>query len=81
MAWDHPTHTAEGFVDAEDKVLATVTFRGHGRGSGMDAERPEFHIWTLRDGAVVRFEWFYMERDALEAAGLRGGNPQARVRP
>ena len=71
MAWDEPTHTPEEFTEADDKVLVTVTFRGHGRGSGMEAERTEFHVWTLRDGSVVHFEWFYGRDEALEAAGLR----------
>jgi ketosteroid isomerase-like protein len=70
MAWDRPTHTAHEFVDAKDKVFATVTFRGHGRGSGMEAERTEFHVWTVRSGAIVRFEWFYNRQDALEALEL-----------
>ena len=69
MAWDEPTHTAEDFLDVENRVLVTVTFRGHGRGSGMQAESREFHVWTLRDGAVVRFQWFYQWDQALEAAG------------
>ena len=71
MAWDRPTHTPLEFDDENDKVLVTVTFRGHGRGSGMDAERTEFHVWTLADGAVVRFEWFYNREAALTAAGPR----------
>jgi ketosteroid isomerase-like protein len=70
MAWDEATHTAEDFLDADDRVLATVTFRGHGRGSGMQAERREFHVWTLRDGLVVRFQWFYQRDEALQASGL-----------
>ena len=70
LAWDLPTHTPEEFVDAGDKVLVTVTFRGHGRGSGMDADRREFHVWTLGGGRFVRFEWFYQRPEALEAAGL-----------
>jgi ketosteroid isomerase-like protein len=70
MAWDRPTHVAEEFTEAGDRVLATVTFRGHGRGSGMDAERTEFHLWTIDDGAIVRLEWFYQRGQALEAAGL-----------
>ena len=36
----------------------------------MQAERREFHVWTLRDGAVVRFQWFYQRDEALEAVGL-----------
>jgi ketosteroid isomerase-like protein len=71
MAWDQPTHTPEDFIDAQDKVLVTVTFRGQGRGSGMEAERTEFHLWTVGGGAIVRFQWFYQRREALEAAGVR----------
>src|SRR5437763_3553880 len=48
MAWAEPTHTAEDFVGSGDHVLVTVTFRGRGRGSGMQAERREYHVWTLR---------------------------------
>jgi ketosteroid isomerase-like protein len=70
MAWDRPTHTAEDFLDAGDHVLVTVTFSGRGRGSGMQMERREFHVWALRDAAVVSFQWFYHRDEALRAAGL-----------
>jgi ketosteroid isomerase-like protein len=70
MAWNDVTHTPEEFHDAGDKVLVTVTFRGHGRSSGMDAERTEFHVWTLRGRAAVRFEWYYQRHEAQAAAGL-----------
>src|SRR2546428_11270066 len=59
MAWDEPTHTPEDFLDADDRVFAVVTFRGRGRGSGMQAERREFHLWTVRGGAIARFQRFY----------------------
>jgi ketosteroid isomerase-like protein len=71
-AWDRPTHTPEDFAANGDRVLVTITFRGHGRGSGMEAERTEFHLWTFRDGIAVRFHWFYQRSDALAAAGLEG---------
>jgi ketosteroid isomerase-like protein len=70
MAWDGTTHTLEELIDADDKVLARVRFRGHGHGSGMDVDRSEFHVWTVRGGAVARFEWFYELAEALEAAAL-----------
>lgn len=70
MAWEDASHTLDQLFDAGDHVLATITFRGHGRGSGMDAERTEFHVWTVRNRLVTRFEWFYRRRDALIAAGL-----------
>jgi ketosteroid isomerase-like protein len=72
MAWDRPTHQPEEVTDAGDSVLVKVTFRGHGRSSGMEAERPEFHVWTVERDAVVRFQWFYQRQEALEAAGLSG---------
>jgi uncharacterized protein len=71
-AWERPMHIAEDFVDTGNRVLVMVTFRGHGRGSGMEAELPEFHIWTVRGGAIVRFQWFYRRDDALAAACADG---------
>ena len=70
MAWDRPTHTPLEFTDASDNVLVTITFRGYGRGSGMEVERTEFHVWTVQGGHIVRFQWFYKRQDALGAAGL-----------
>ena len=67
-AWEHPTHTPDEIEEVGDRVLVSVTFRGHGRGSGMDAERPEFHVWTLLDDVPVRFQWFYARDEALAAA-------------
>jgi ketosteroid isomerase-like protein len=70
MAWDRPTHRPYQVTDAGDRVLVAVTFQGHGRGSGMEAERTEFHVWTIEHDAVVRFQWFYQRQEALKAAGL-----------
>ena len=63
-------HELEQLVDAGDKVMAYVTFRARGRDSGAVVEKPEQHVWTLRDGRVVRLEWFHDEPAAKLAAGL-----------
>jgi uncharacterized protein len=63
-------HDLERLVDAGDKVLAYVTFRARGRDSGAQVEKPEQHVWTVRGGKVVRFEWFHDEPAARVAAGL-----------
>jgi uncharacterized protein len=63
-------HELERLVDAGDKVLAYVTFRARGRDSGAMVEKPEQHVWTLRDGKVVRFAWFHDEGEARKLAGL-----------
>jgi ketosteroid isomerase-like protein len=63
-------HELERLVDAGDKVMAYVTFRARGRDSGAVVEKPEQHVWTVREGKVVRFEWFHDEPAARLAAGL-----------
>ena len=65
------THVPDEFVDAGDKVLVITTFRARGRGSSVDLDKYEPHVWTFRDGKVVRFEWFNDRDEAERAAGLR----------
>ena len=60
----------ERLMDADDKVLAFVRVTGVGRASCAEFDIRIAHLWTLRDGLVVRGEG-YGDRDwALEAAGL-----------
>jgi ketosteroid isomerase-like protein len=54
-----------------DHVAVVVRYRARGRGSGVEIEGRESALWTLRDGRVVRYEWFHEPADALEAVGLR----------
>jgi uncharacterized protein len=65
------SHEPWELIDAEDKVLALVTFRARGRQGGVEVEVYEQHVWTLKGGKVVRLEWFHDDREAREAAGLR----------
>jgi len=55
-----------------DTVVAAVSFHATARrGSKSEViQKEEAHIWTLRDGKVVRFENGRNLKDALEAAGL-----------
>jgi ketosteroid isomerase-like protein len=69
-AFSEYVHEPERLIDAGDKVLAFVTFRAQGRDSGAPVEIPEQHVWTMREGKVVRFEWFHDETAARLAAGL-----------
>jgi ketosteroid isomerase-like protein len=64
-------HEPERLLEAgQDKVLAYVVFRAHGRDSGALVEKSEQHVWTLRNGKILRFEWFHDEAAAKRAAGL-----------
>ena len=72
---------AEGFEDVcleideyldagGGRVVAIGTWRGRGRGSGINVERRLGFLWTVRGGRAIRFEWFPEPSQALEAAGL-----------
>ncbi|MGI9556555.1 MAG: nuclear transport factor 2 family protein [Solirubrobacterales bacterium] len=55
-----------------DDTHVVTAVRDGGRMKGSDAEIHNrfFHVWTFRDGKVVRFSSHLERRDALDAAGL-----------
>lgn len=57
-------------IEAGDQVLASVTLRGRGKQSGAEVSWDVWHLWTARDGKVVRGQGFTTRNEALEAAGL-----------
>lgn len=59
----------ERIVDAGDDVVVIGTARGTGA-SGIELERRQGYVWTVRDGLAVRMRWFNDPSEALEAAGL-----------
>ena len=62
---------AERFWDVGDRVLVFVRVAGRGRASDAPFEVRVGHLWTVRDGAVVRGEGYGNRAEALEAVGLR----------
>ena len=52
------------------QVLVIVRFRASGRGSGIEVDRRVGHLFTIQDGSAVRWDVYWEEEDALEAAGL-----------
>jgi ketosteroid isomerase-like protein len=59
------------FVDAEDKVVVAVRLVGVGKESGAETTANAAHVWTFRDGKIIRQTVFQTMAEALEAAGLR----------
>jgi ketosteroid isomerase-like protein len=57
-------------ADAGERVLASVTFRGRGRQSGVETTWNLWQLWTTRNGKVVRGQGFTNREEALEAAGM-----------
>jgi ketosteroid isomerase-like protein len=54
-----------------DRVVARTDWGGKGRASGIDLRSSLTAIHTVRDGQIVRIEFFFDHAQALEAAGLR----------
>jgi ketosteroid isomerase-like protein len=59
-------------VISADEGLVAVVVRDGGRVSGTDAEvwNRFFHVWSLRDGKIVRLSVHTDRSRSLEAAGL-----------
>ena len=68
--WEDLEAVPEDFIDAGDRVLVPVVFRGRGTGSGIEVEGRYYQVLTVRDGQVVRWEEFSERAEALTAAGL-----------
>jgi uncharacterized protein len=60
----------ERLWDAGDKVLAFIHVTGSGLSSGAGFDIRIAHLWTFRDGVVVRGEGYGDRDQALEAAGV-----------
>lgn len=69
-AFDNPRVELHELIEADDQVLAALTLRGDGKQSGVAASWDVWHLWTVRDGKVVRGQGFTRRGEALEAAGL-----------
>jgi ketosteroid isomerase-like protein len=60
------------WFDHGDRIVVFLRIRARPRGSDAVAENRVGHLWTMRDGKVIRCETFPRREEALEAAGLRG---------
>jgi ketosteroid isomerase-like protein len=65
----------ERIVDAGAKVLVAAREEGRGRASGATISQRIYAVYSFRGGKISRYEEFYDERAALEAAGLQGMDP------
>ena len=61
----------EDVIDAGDRVVVLVRWVGRGKASGAQGEISMAMVWTVRDQAITRLEFFLDRVKALEAVGLR----------
>jgi ketosteroid isomerase-like protein len=69
-AFDEISTDVEQLWESGDRVLVFVRVRGLGEASGAAFDIRIAHLWTVRDGVVVRGEGYGDREEALEAAGL-----------
>jgi ketosteroid isomerase-like protein len=55
---------------AADKVLAHLRSDARGVGSGAEVELDQWFVTTVREGKILRLQWFTDGVEAREAAGL-----------
>jgi ketosteroid isomerase-like protein len=69
-AWESYTAEPDRYSDAGDKVVVEVKMHATGGGSGIEMDRRDAIVFTVRDGLIVRLDYFNNPAEAREAAGL-----------
>ena len=57
-----------------DTVIAEGRYGGRGRATGLPLDAQFVHVWTLRDGRVIRFQQY---ADTAQLARVTGAAPAA----
>ena len=66
-AFESVSIEVEEMIDADDQVIAIVRARGRGRGSGIEIDARGPHVWSFREGKVIRFTLYQEVGEAIEA--------------
>jgi ketosteroid isomerase-like protein len=66
--WSEISIRPDRVADRGSDVVAEVSFVAKGR-DGIEVSMQLVHVWTLRDGQIVRFRGFRSFDDALDAVG------------
>ena len=69
--WESWRWDPEEYIDAGERVVAVLRVYAKGRQSGVDVERLDGAVYTMRDGKCVRLDYYGSKEQALEAVGLR----------
>jgi ketosteroid isomerase-like protein len=70
-AFEELRFESERVIDLGDRVIALGMWTGRGKGSRYRFDPLPFaFLITLRDGQLIRYEWFNEHAEALAAAGI-----------
>ena len=65
--WEDWRAEADEFLEIGDHVVVLTTYRGHGKGSGVEIVTEGAHVFKVSDGKVVRLEIFASREKAIES--------------
>lgn len=68
--WETMRLEPQDFIVAGDDVVVPVRLVGVGKQSGVETTANAAHVWTFRNGKVIRQTTFQTLSEALEAVGL-----------
>jgi ketosteroid isomerase-like protein len=70
-AWSDFHLEPEDYLDAGDSAIMFVRMRATGAGSGITVERHDAMVCAMRDGKIVRLDYYNNRAQALKAVGLQ----------
>jgi ketosteroid isomerase-like protein len=68
--WEDYRFEVERMIDLGDRVLVLERQTARGKRSGATIGQDVGALLTLRDGLIVRWEYYWERAEALQAAGL-----------
>ena len=71
-AWAEFTIEPEEFLDVGDHVVMAFSMKATGLTSGVAVERQDAMVFEVRDGKIVRIDYYNSREQALNAVGLAG---------
>jgi ketosteroid isomerase-like protein len=69
-AWAEWSIEPKEFIDAGDRIVILFRMKAKGRESGVEIERQDALVYQLRDGKIVRGDYYNNREQALKAVGL-----------
>jgi len=66
--WEYFHHEPEEFFGVGDNVVAFVHTSARGKSSGIELDVPVGHVFSFRDGKVLRFVTYLDRSEAMRAA-------------
>jgi ketosteroid isomerase-like protein len=70
-AWSEFSMELEALLDAGESVVALIRMKATGAGSGVAVERQDAMVFNVRDGKIVRLDYYNDQELARETVGLR----------